>query len=87
MLRGKHISHDELLRGCHAVLYAVGAAKDRALDIPGADLPGNHSATEVVDRIGWPAIDSAERAADASRGRPGTKLIAREHFLSAARGQ
>lgn len=45
---GKHISHDELLAHHHAVLYAVGAATDRKLGVPGEDLPGSHSATEFV---------------------------------------
>jgi len=47
---GKHISHDELMRHHHAVIYAVGASKDRNLDIPGEALPGSCSATEFV---GW----------------------------------
>ncbi|RMI30938.1 FAD-dependent oxidoreductase [Nocardia stercoris] len=45
---GKHISHDELLAHHHAVIYAVGAATDRHLGVPGEDLPGSHSATEFV---------------------------------------
>ncbi|WP_336880448.1 FAD-dependent oxidoreductase [Rhodococcus globerulus] len=45
---GKHISHDELLRHHDAVIYAVGAATDRKLGIPGESLPGSHSATEFV---------------------------------------
>ncbi|MEV6098116.1 FAD-dependent oxidoreductase [Nocardia sp. NPDC051981] len=45
---GKHISHEELLVHHHAVIYAVGAATDRHLGIPGEDLPGSHSATEFV---------------------------------------
>lgn len=45
---GKHISHDELMRSYHAVIYAVGASKDRSLDIPGESLPGSFSATEFV---------------------------------------
>ncbi|MFE3959876.1 FAD-dependent oxidoreductase [Nocardia sp. NPDC059091] len=45
---GKHISHEELLAHHHAVIYAVGAATDRHLGIPGEDLPGSHSATEFV---------------------------------------
>ncbi|WP_433678235.1 4Fe-4S binding protein [Nocardia sp. CA-119907] len=47
---GRHVSHDELLRHHHAVIYAVGAPADRRLGIPGEDLPGSHSATEFV---GW----------------------------------
>lgn len=45
---GRDIAHDELLAGHHAVIYAVGAATDRRLEIPGADLPGAISATELV---------------------------------------
>jgi ferredoxin--NADP+ reductase len=45
---GKHISHQELLAHHHAVIYAVGAATDRRLDVTGEDLPGSHSATEFV---------------------------------------
>ncbi|WP_432172400.1 FAD-dependent oxidoreductase [Streptomyces sp. Tue6028] len=32
----------------HAVVYCVGAATDRHLDVPGEDLPGSWSATEFV---------------------------------------
>ncbi|MEU2036365.1 FAD-dependent oxidoreductase [Nocardia amamiensis] len=45
---GTHISHEELQRHHHAVIYAVGASSDRRMDIPGEDLPGSHSATEFV---------------------------------------
>ncbi|MCP2277701.1 FAD-dependent oxidoreductase [Nocardia amikacinitolerans] len=45
---GTHISHEELLGHHHAVIYAVGAASDRHMNIPGEDLPGSHSATEFV---------------------------------------
>ncbi|WP_406266664.1 FAD-dependent oxidoreductase [Nocardia sp. NBC_00881] len=45
---GTDISHDELLRHHHAVIYAVGASTDRCLGVPGEDLPGSHSATEFV---------------------------------------
>jgi ferredoxin--NADP+ reductase len=45
---GTHISHDELLAYHHAVVYAVGAATDRRMGVPGEDLPGSHSATEFV---------------------------------------
>ncbi|TSD99315.1 4Fe-4S dicluster domain-containing protein [Skermania sp. ID1734] len=47
---GKDVSLDELLAHHHAVVYAVGAASDRRLNIPGADLPGVASATDFV---GW----------------------------------
>lgn len=45
---GNHVSHDELLQHHHAVIYAVGAASDRRLGVPGEDLPGSHAATEFV---------------------------------------
>ncbi|MFM1729661.1 FAD-dependent oxidoreductase [Prescottella soli] len=45
---GQHVSHEELLQHHHAVIYAVGAASDRHLGVPGEDLPGSHAATEFV---------------------------------------
>ena len=45
---GRDLSHTDLLENHSAVLYAVGAAGDRRLDIPGEDLPGSHAATEFV---------------------------------------
>ncbi|WP_054813482.1 FAD-dependent oxidoreductase [Nocardia arizonensis] len=45
---GRDISHADLLDHFHAVIYAVGASSDRKLDIPGAGLPGNVSATDFV---------------------------------------
>ncbi|WP_280468711.1 FAD-dependent oxidoreductase [Nocardia cyriacigeorgica] len=45
---GEHITHEELLEHHHAVVYAVGAASDRHMNVPGEDLPGSHSATEFV---------------------------------------
>ncbi|MGN6252457.1 MAG: FAD-dependent oxidoreductase [Marmoricola sp.] len=47
---GRDITHEELRRHYHAVLYATGASADRRLGIPGEDLPGSTSATAVV---GW----------------------------------
>ena len=47
---GKHVSHAELTARYHAVVYTVGAASDKALGIPGDDLPGSLSATDFV---GW----------------------------------
>ncbi|MCE5290999.1 MAG: FAD-dependent oxidoreductase [Nocardiaceae bacterium] len=65
---GKHVSHDELLGHCHAVIYAVGASTDRHLGIPGEDLPGSHSATEFVAWYnGHP--DYADRTFDLSGDR------------------
>ncbi|GAB4527406.1 MAG: FAD-dependent oxidoreductase [Anaerolineae bacterium] len=45
---GTDITHEDLLRFYHAIIYAVGAQSDRRLGIPGEDLPGSHSATEFV---------------------------------------
>lgn len=45
---GNDITHEELAQRYHAVIYAVGAATDKRLDIPGEDLPGSISATEFV---------------------------------------
>ncbi|MFC9896610.1 FAD-dependent oxidoreductase [Nocardia sp. NPDC127579] len=65
---GTHISHEELMRHHHAVLYAVGAASDRRMNVPGEDLPGSHSATEFVNWYnGHP--DFADREFDLSAER------------------
>lgn len=45
---GRDISHEQLLQTHHAVIYAVGASRDRELTIPGAELPGRTSATDFV---------------------------------------
>lgn len=45
---GTDVTHEELLAHHHAVIYAVGAAGDRELGIPGEDLAGSHAATEFV---------------------------------------
>ncbi|MZD07387.1 FAD-dependent oxidoreductase, partial [Streptomyces sp. SID5785] len=45
---GTDLSHADLLREHHAVIYAVGAATDRRLGIEGEDLPGSVSATDFV---------------------------------------
>jgi ferredoxin--NADP+ reductase len=47
---GEHVESRELAERYHAVIYAVGAQSDRALNIPGEDLPGSISA---VDFVGW----------------------------------
>ncbi len=60
---GRHLSHSELLDHHHAVVYAVGAPRDRRLDIDGMGLPGTGSATETVAWInGHPEF--AQRPAD-----------------------
>lgn len=45
---GADVTHEELLAHHHAVIYSVGASSDRRLDIPGIELPGNATATQVV---------------------------------------
>ncbi|MGW4034501.1 FAD-dependent oxidoreductase [Streptomyces sp. NPDC004838] len=46
---GAHgLGPERLLELYHAVVYCVGAAKDRRLGIPGEELPGSHSATDFV---------------------------------------
>ncbi|MFI1911830.1 FAD-dependent oxidoreductase [Nocardia sp. NPDC020380] len=45
---GRDITHAELLRYHHAVIYAVGASADRRLGIPGEELPGSAAATDFV---------------------------------------
>uniref|UniRef100_UPI0015732A9D FAD-dependent oxidoreductase n=1 Tax=Nocardia barduliensis TaxID=2736643 RepID=UPI0015732A9D len=45
---GVHISDEELLAHHHAVVYATGATRGRALGIPRQDLPGVHSASDFV---------------------------------------
>lgn len=47
---GRDVSHDDLVRDYDGVVYAVGASTDRSMGVPGEDLPGSVSATEVV---GW----------------------------------
>jgi ferredoxin--NADP+ reductase len=45
---GRDVGHDDLTRLYDAVVYAVGAQTDRRLGIPGEDLVGSWSATELV---------------------------------------
>ena len=47
---GEHVSAAELAERYDAVIYAVGAQSDRALNIPGEHLPGSVAA---VDFVGW----------------------------------
>jgi ferredoxin--NADP+ reductase len=62
---GSDVTHDELLERFDAVIYAVGAAADRHLEIPGTELDGVDSATAFVAWYnGHP--DSAGRRFDLS---------------------
>jgi ferredoxin--NADP+ reductase len=45
---GKDVQHDELAALYDAVVYSVGAQTDRALGIPGEELPGSWPATAFV---------------------------------------
>jgi ferredoxin--NADP+ reductase len=47
---GEHVESTELAERYDAVIYAVGAQSDRALNIPGEDLSGSVAA---VDFVGW----------------------------------
>jgi ferredoxin/flavodoxin---NADP+ reductase len=47
---GRDLHRADLLERYHAVIYAIGAAVDRRLGIPGEDLPGSEPATDFV---GW----------------------------------
>jgi len=47
---GKHVQAAELAERYDAVIYGIGAQSDRALNIPGEDLPGSIAA---VDFVGW----------------------------------
>jgi ferredoxin--NADP+ reductase len=47
---GEDLGHEDLTAHHHAVVYAVGAAGDRRLGLPGEDLPGSLPATTLV---GW----------------------------------
>ncbi|WP_405058525.1 FAD-dependent oxidoreductase [Kribbella sp. NBC_01505] len=46
---GRDLTHEDLLREHNAVIYAVGSATDRALGIPGEDLPGSIPARRLVN--------------------------------------
>lgn len=67
---GPELSTARLLELYHAVVYCVGAARDRLLGIPGEDLAGVHSATAFVawysghpdaaaEAFGLPGVDTA----------------------------
>lgn len=47
---GTDLTREEMLGHYHGVIYACGAQSDRALGVPGEDLPNSHAATEFV---GW----------------------------------
>src|SRR4051794_30434564 len=45
---GRDITRAELLERYHAVVYAIGTARDNRLGIPGEELEGSHPATDFV---------------------------------------
>jgi ferredoxin--NADP+ reductase len=45
---GRDLTHDDLAKYYHQVIYAVGAQTDRQMGVPGEDLSGSHAATEFV---------------------------------------
>lgn len=47
---GEHVTPAELAQRYDSVVYAIGAQSDRALHIPGEELPGSVAA---VDFVGW----------------------------------
>ncbi|KWX57744.1 FAD-dependent oxidoreductase [Mycobacterium sp. NAZ190054] len=65
---GEHVQAAELAERYDAVIYAIGAQSDRALGIPGEDLPGSVAA---VDFVGWYNAHPhfVEMAPDVSGGR------------------
>ncbi len=65
---GRQVGTDELATRYDAVVYAVGTQSDRALGIPGEDLPGSVAA---VDFVGWYNAHPhfTEMAPDVSSGR------------------
>lgn len=65
---GRDVSADDLAQRYDAVVYAVGTQSDRALGIPGEELPGSAAA---VDFVGWYNAHPhfAEMAPDISTGR------------------
>ena len=45
---GRDVTREELRRHYHQVVYAIGAQADRAMGVPGEDLDGSYSSTELV---------------------------------------
>lgn len=60
------VSPQELSEHFDAVIYAVGASESRRLGIPGEDLPGSTSATELV--AWYNAVPGADAAPPIRRG-------------------
>ncbi|MDT3446563.1 MULTISPECIES: FAD-dependent oxidoreductase [unclassified Pseudofrankia] len=65
---GQDISHEELMRRYHAVVYAVGVNTGKRLGVPGEDLANSHAASDFVAWFnGHP--DHADRTFDLSSER------------------
>ncbi|MCA9846265.1 MAG: FAD-dependent oxidoreductase, partial [Dehalococcoidia bacterium] len=65
---GVDVTHAELLRHYHQVLYAVGCEVSRTLGVPGEDLPGVYGATSFVNWYnGHPDFRDLEVKLDAER--------------------
>ena len=45
---GRDVTREELRRHYHQVVYAIGAQADREMGVPGEDLDGSYSSTELV---------------------------------------
>lgn len=58
---GRDVTHQQLVAQYDAVVYAVGAATDRRLGVPGEDLPGSLAA---VDLVGWCNGDPEQQRLD-----------------------
>ncbi|MFD7597007.1 FAD-dependent oxidoreductase, partial [Kitasatospora sp. NPDC059812] len=69
---GTDLTHEELAAHHHAVVYAVGAAADRRLGIPGEDLPGSLPATTFV---GWYNAQPAVPADAVELSGPGAERV------------
>ncbi|UUY05170.1 4Fe-4S binding protein [Svornostia abyssi] len=67
---GRDVTHDELFADHHAVIYGVGAASDRPLEVPGAELEGVVSATRLV---GW--YNGHPDHADLAPGLAGSRAV------------
>jgi len=66
---GRDVTHADIAAHHHAVIYAVGAAADKTLGIPGEDLAGSLSATSFV---AWYSAhpDVAQRGRSVPRSAP-----------------
>ncbi len=61
---GRHLSVEDLRRRYHAIVYAVGTPTDRALGIPGEELPGSYAATDFVGLSTTATFDFADHGFD-----------------------